>query len=91
MGFRNQFKNRRDANEPDIVAAFLAQGCTVERMDAPVDLAVGHRGRTYFVEVKTAKGGLTAPQEAFFARWGGHAEVVRTVEDVADCLRRWAE
>ena len=26
-----------------------------------------------------------------YARWGGHAEVVRTVEDVADCLRRWRE
>ena len=47
-------KAKRDASEPEIVTALQGLGCTVYRMDDPVDLLVGFRGVTYLVEAKTA-------------------------------------
>ena len=34
--------NSRDANEPEIVEALLKAGCSVDRVDTPCDLIVGH-------------------------------------------------
>jgi hypothetical protein len=82
MGFRGRHKNRRDANEADLVAELRAHGFSVYMMDQPLDLLVGYAGRTYLVEIKTEKGKLTDPQLEFLAHWRGDATVLRTSTDV---------
>ena len=53
-------RGRRDANEPEIVAALTAVGAIVLRIDAAQpgepDLCVGYRGRWELVEVKRPPG-----------------------------------
>ncbi len=74
-----------DANQSEIVAALRAVGASV----APAhtmgggfpDLVVGHKGVTYLLEVKTAKGKLTKDQRAWHPAWRGHLAVVRSVEE----------
>jgi hypothetical protein len=78
MGLR-RFANKRDANEPGIVAALESLGCLVHRMDKPVDLLVLHRGTVHLVEIKARKGRLTADQVAFSRYWP--IKVLRSVED----------
>lgn len=89
---------KRDANEPAIVAAFEARGCTVTRIDAKgvPDLLVGWRGANLLVEVKMplgprggmhtggnhVRGDLTADQVAWFDAWRGDA--VHIVRTVED-------
>ena len=72
--------HRLDANHDDVREALEARGATVESI-GPLDLIVGHAGRTYLIEVKTAKGKLRPKQEKFLARWKGHAAVVRTPDE----------
>ena len=85
---------RRDANEPEIIAAFAAHGArawTVSDGGRP-DLAVWHRDRWHLVEVKMPKGALTDAQVKFIREVednGGRVHVVRTVEDVAAIVRGW--
>lgn len=55
---------RRDDNEPEVVAALVAAGAVVTRVDGDgvPDLLVGFKGRTFLLEVKLprgARGGLT--------------------------------
>lgn len=76
-----------DSNHKAIVEALEAGGCSVEPLGRPVDLVVGKNGRTYLVEVKTAKGKLRPSQEKFLAGWKGHAAVLRSIEDVQQFLR----
>jgi hypothetical protein len=71
-----------DSNHRDIVAALEAGGFSVESLGRPVDIAAGKDGKTYLFEIKTAKGKLRISQQKFFARWRGHAAVLRSVEDV---------
>jgi hypothetical protein len=78
MGLR-RFANRRDANEPHIIAALEALGCLVHRMDKPVDLLVLHRGTVHLVEVKTTKGKLTQDQRDFAEGWP--ITVLRSVDE----------
>jgi len=89
VGIRGQYRNKRDGNEKAIVAAFLAHGCSVERMDVPADLLVGYRGQTHLVEVKQEGKRLNAKQREFEAAWRGDFEVVRSVDDVADLVAAW--
>lgn len=78
------FARRRDANERPVVAALVAAGCAVQRLDAPgvPDLLVSFRDRLYLLEVKNpeAKGGgkyntggrwLTEQQVEWRERWKG--------------------
>ncbi len=67
----NRYAKKRDANEPEIVAALEAVGAEVMRLDV-VDLLVYFRGALYLLEVKTAKGTLTAVQKKLFPRWPIH-------------------
>lgn len=80
---------KRDANESAIVAALEAVGATVTRINAGgvPDLLVGHRGRTYLLEVKAplgprggiGDGHLTDEQEEWWETWrGGRPVIVRT-------------
>ena len=47
---------RRDDNEYEIIQALEAIGCTVRRLDRPVDLLVGYRASNYLIEVKNPHG-----------------------------------
>ena len=87
MGFRGQYKNKRDANEAAIVATLRSYGLSVEHMDKPVDLAVGYAGRDYLVEVKVGDADLTGPQEIFFETWRGSKTILRSVE----AAEEWAK
>ena len=80
-------KAKRDASEPEIVSALQQCGFSVERMDKPVDLLVGFRGRTWLVECKSGTKGygkaLNSNQADFAARWRGTAVVVLHSRDEA--------
>jgi hypothetical protein len=85
------YANKRDAAEPAIVKALQAAGCSVVRMDKPVDLLIGYRGCTYLCEVKTGKGKYTEDQKQFFAAWRGSSiPILRTVDDVLAALKSWS-
>lgn len=81
---------KRDVNEGEIIRALEWAGATVVRLSAKglPDLLVGIDGQTYLLEVKTAKGDLTADQTVFFAGWEGHAAVVRSIEDALKVIGR---
>jgi hypothetical protein len=87
MGIRGQYKNKRDANEPEIFTELRAYGLSVHPMDTPADALVGWLGRSYLVEVKQPKGKLTGPQEAFLETWKGDFTILRTVEEAAEFAR----
>ena len=84
-----------DANQREIVEALRGLGCDVvdvhwlgQHVPGFPDLIVGHRGRSWLVEVKTAAGKLT-PDECVF--WSLHHEtlplrVVRTIEDCVQMI-----
>lgn len=74
-----RYANKRDANEPGIVAALESLGCVVLRMDKPVDLLVLHRGTVHLCEVKTRKGKFTRDQAEFAQFWP--VKILRTVDD----------
>ena len=73
-------KAKRDASEPAIVEALRASGFSVERMDKPVDLLIGFRGRTWLVECKSGTKGygksLNANQADFAAEWRGSEIII---------------
>jgi hypothetical protein len=79
---------KRDASEPAIVAVLERVGFSVYRLDKPVDLLCGFRGRNYLVEVKTGtKGygkGLNANQQSFADDWRGSP--VFTLHSVDDAV-----
>jgi Holliday junction resolvase len=89
-----RYANRRDASEKPIVDLLEKTGCSVVRLDKPVDLLVGYRGVTHLVEVKT--GGthygkkLNANQSDFADGWRGSPVVVmRTADDALRILTEW--
>jgi len=88
MGIRGQYKNKRDSNEPQIIATLEAHGISVVRLDTPVDLACGYGDRDYLVEVKTRSGTLTGPQEIFYEAWRGSKTILRSVEDAEEFARK---
>lgn len=80
---------KRDANEGAIVAALLAVGATVERLDV-VDLLVGYCGGNWLLECKTPAGlkrkSKTAERQAKWQReWAGQVHIVTSPEEA---LRR---
>jgi len=80
MGLR-RYANKRDGNEPAIIATLEAMGCLVMRLDKPVDLLVllpAGRG-IVLVEVKTKRGTLTRDQLDFAEYWPFH--VLRSPDD----------
>ena len=84
---RGQYKNKRDANEPQIFDTLRAHGISVYPLNQPLDAVCGYRGVTYLVEVKNGpKAKLTKPQEAFLASWRGqHVILCSEAEAVAWC------
>lgn len=82
---------KRDIAEPEIVRVLTQCGFSVYRLDQPVDLLVGFRGRNYLVEVKTGRKGygkaLNDNQREFNDGWRG-AKVV--ILHSAQCAMDWA-
>lgn len=80
-----------DANHTEIVAKLRQCGATVVDL-AKVgkgcpDLLIGFRGKTFLMEVKTAKGYIRQTQEEFFTNWnGGQIAVVRSFDDALTVL-----
>lgn len=79
------YARRVDTNHKAIVEALRAAGWRVLDLSRVgqgcPDLLVARAGRSILVEVKTAKGKLTADQVDFLAAWPGQFEVIRTVDD----------
>ncbi len=82
-----RFNARRDANEPEIVAALQAAGASVLRTDFPLDLLIGFRGRSIVAEVKMPGAKLNENQKRFFAQWKGQTPpILRSVDDALKLL-----
>lgn len=86
-----RYAARVDANQSEIVEAMRKAGASVWIIGLPVDLLIGHQGRTALVEVKTLTGKLapkasrhTALQKNFMLDWRGGT--VATVTDVQGAL-----
>jgi hypothetical protein len=73
--------NKRDRNEPEIVAALEAIGCTVIRLDLPLDLLVYYKKKFWLLEIKAEGGRLTKGQREFIERHPGPVAVVREPEE----------
>jgi hypothetical protein len=76
---------RTDANQAEIVEALRQAGASVQLLHAVgegcPDLAVGYRGQTYFIEVKTPGGSLNEREQKWHQQWRGHVAVVRSAEE----------
>lgn len=92
----NPMRSRRDGNEPEIIEALRAVGCSVVQLsmrDVP-DLLVGfvhpEGGRmvNLLMEVKAGRNVLSAGQETFFETWPGPAVVVYSVEEALKAVGR---
>lgn len=88
MGFRGKYKNKRDANEGEIVDQLRAHGFSVYPLDQPLDLLVGYMGKNYLVEVKAPKGKLTDPQVKFIEGWRGSVEIIRSTDEADEFAKK---
>jgi hypothetical protein len=86
---------RIDRNQPEIVGALRAYGCSVACLHqcggGIPDLVVGWKGRNYLMEIKDglAKPSgrkLTPDQQIFHECWHGQIEVVRNVAEALALL-----
>ena len=79
-----KFNAKRDANEPEVVRAFIDLGCLVFRLDRPVDLLVycfkSLGQRLHLIEVKVPKGELNDKQKLFVAD-GWPVHVIRSADE----------
>ena len=84
---------RKDDTQLAVVAAFLAEGCTVQAISSPgcPDLLVGYRSVNVLVEVKNPDGRglkLNTLQREWHAAWrGAKPYVVHEPEQVPALLR----
>lgn len=88
-----RYAMRRDENEPEIIAALEAIGCTVYQMDQPCDLLVGRGAVNILMEIKNPakpKGDRkkTPAQEEFFKMWKGQVRIVETVDQAIDLITK---
>jgi hemin uptake protein HemP len=76
-----------DDNQREIVAALRRiPGVTVQV--GHDDILVGHRGATYWFEIKRTDRteALKDSQRALLANWKGHYQIVSTLEEILDLL-----
>jgi len=78
-------RHRKDGNHVEILDALMAVGATVHESDW-VDLIAGYRGRTYLIEVKTARGGLRPSQRTLRDTWRGQYAIVRTADEALKAI-----
>ncbi len=86
--------NTRDANESEIIAAFEALQCSVERFDVPCDLIIGEdfegKPRTHLVEVKSGpKAPFTDDQIKFRWKHKGRVHTVWDLASVCELVASW--
>lgn len=76
---------KRDANEPEIVAALESLGFAVTRLsgEGVPDLLLSRAGDWYVAEVKMPNGRLKPAQIAFSQKHTGPVPIFRTRADVA--------
>ena len=88
-----RYQQRVDANQPAIVAAFRAMGCSVAVLNDLVDIAIGYGGISMLCEIKDGNKPLKKGRQAdFHANWTGGIRLVRSVDDVpptVETLKRW--
>jgi len=89
-----RYNMARDENEKEIVDALESIGCTVHRLDTPVDLLIGRGGKNVLIEIKNPnkpKGDRkkTPAQVEFFKDWQGQVTICETPEqaiEVVSCM-----
>ena len=84
----NRWAKARDKNEPEIIAALEAIGCTVYSLDEPCDILVGRGAITLILEIKMPGGRTTHNQKRFAASWNGQYRIVTTPEEAIDYVTR---
>lgn len=76
---------RVDRNQNEIVTALRKVGASVQHLHnvgrGCPDIAVGFRGATYLLEVKTDDGTLTNAEAIWHAHWRGQVDIVRNVDE----------
>ena len=81
---RSRLPHKRDRNQPEIVVAFTALGCSVFDTSAMgggfPDLVLGVCGENVMVEIKTKKGTLTEDQQKLIGKWRGTIHVIDSVD-----------
>ena len=79
-----------DKNQPEIVRALRDAGATVQHThmigQGCPDIIVGFRGQNYFMEIKWAKGQLTADEADWFLMWNGQKNIVRCIDDAYEVI-----
>ena len=80
--------NKRDTNEPEIIQALEAIGCSVCQIDAPADLLVGYKVRNFILEIKSKDGKQTKEQVDFALTWRGQYRIVKTPEEAIDLVTK---
>ena len=92
VGRRRGHRGRVDANQTIIAEALRAAGVSVCVLsgegDGVPDLLCATHERTWLVEVKTEDGSLTLDQGKFFAGWRGEIQLVRSVDDALQTIRK---
>lgn len=87
---------KRDENEPPIIAALEAAGCSVDQLpggNGRPDLCVGIPGckDNALLEIKMPGERLNSLQKAWHAGWVGRAHVVTSVEQAFDVVKFYRE
>ena len=82
----NRYAVRRDGNEAEVVSALEAGGVTVIKLDQPVDLLCGYRGRWHLLEVKRPNGKVRASQWGFVQDCGYRGLPVHIVRSPVEAL-----
>lgn len=86
---------KADANQPALVKAIRQLGASVLVLSnvgkGCPDLAIGHGGRTYLVEIKNptlppSARTLTPAEKEWHQAWRGQVAIVETLEDVLRVL-----
>lgn len=83
---------RIDNNHKEIVAFLRKMGCSVLDLKSVgkgcPDIAVGIKGKNYFIEIKGLKGKLTPMQKEWHQLWQGDVVVLRSIDEVSEWLER---
>lgn len=83
---------KRDYAEAEVIAALQDMKASVYRLDQPLDILIGYRGRTVIAEIKTGKGKLNENQIKFIESWnGGDIPILRNSQDAINLITTWEQ
>lgn len=84
---------KRDANEKRLIEYLRRIGLCVQQIsqEGVPDLLVAVPGTPFclLLEVKDKRGKLTPTQLAWLDKWGGEVEIIRTIGDIKEIMRRF--